>query len=101
MKKLRVTARVYDNTAMEYVQRHAEIPVPDEVVEILNKCRKDENGCCAIKGHGHGDDKSKDFLRTLKTPLRSTKRYHIDPQLALIDVDENGEETIVGGWCNM
>lgn len=100
MKKLRVTARVYDTTTFEYVQRHAEIPIPDEVVEILNNAKRDENGS-TIHAFGHGDKDHKEFLKSLKTPLRNTKRYHIDPQLALIDVDENGNKTIVGGWMGM
>lgn len=98
MKKLRVTARVYDTTTMEFVQRHAEIPIPDEVVELL--VFSNENGS-TINAFGHGDKDQKEFLKSLKTPLRNTKRYHIDPQLSLIDVDENGNETIVGGWMGM
>lgn len=97
MKKLRVNAKVYDTTTMEYVQRWAEIEISDEIATAINQARS-KDGICSIHASGHGD--SKDSL-SLSTPLRNQQRFRIDPQLIIIDNDENGEEVIVGGWQGM
>lgn len=101
MKKLRVTAKVYDRTKFEYVARHAEIPISDELAQaIVEAIHPKDAKCCVIKAWGHGDKDGK--MPRLSTPLRNESRYFIDPQLLLIDEDEETNEgTIVGGWSGM
>lgn len=100
MKKLRVVAKVFDTTKMEFVQRYAELQVSEEVIKgIQDAIDPAGSTCCPIKAGGHGDS---DSSLHMETPLRNQKRFHIDPILQLIDVDdETGEEKFVGGWSGM
>lgn len=100
MKKLRTIAKVYDTTKMEYVQRYTEVSVSDEVVKGIQDAINPEGAtCCPIRSGGHGTSGTS---LSLNTPLRNQKRFHLDAQLQLIDVnEETGEETIIGGWSGM
>ena len=100
MKKLRVLAKVYDTTKMEYVQRYAEIPVSDELVKSLQEAIHPAGlGHSPIHAAGHGDSQSSLHM---ETPLRNQRRFRLAPQLMLLDVDEaTGEETVIGGWQGM
>lgn len=100
MKKLRVLAKVYDTNSMEFVQRYAEIPVSDEIILGLQKSINPEGlSHSPIHAVGHGDSEN---ALCLKSPLRNQRRFHVDPQLILIDVDEvTGVENVIGGWQGM
>lgn len=98
MKKLRFEAKVYDTKTGEYVQRWTELEISNEVAEGFQKAQR-ANGVCNVCAGGHGDDRSKNLPQS--TPLRDQRRYFISPDVLLIDVNENGEETIIGGWQNM
>lgn len=98
MKKIRFVAKVYDTKTGEYVQRWAELEVPSEVAEGIQKAQR-ANGVCNVRAGGHGDDRSKHLPQS--TPLRDQRRYFISPDVLLLDIDDNGEETIIGGWQNM
>jgi hypothetical protein len=95
MKTLRVTARVYDLETREYVQRHVECPISDEVADGLCKAINGQP-TSPLKAYGHGSNKDEDL--GLDTPLADQKAFCIDPRLTIID---NATDEIVGGWSNM
>lgn len=99
MKKLRITATVYDTKVGEYVQRHAELPISDEVVHGIYDAMKGDGGPCPIRGFGFGDGSyDKRYCEEVSsTPLKDHRRFRIDPQLHIIDEDGN----VCGGWAGM
>lgn len=98
MKKLRVIAKVYDTKTAEYVQRYVELPVSDAAItELQNAIHPKDAHCSPLRAYGHGNSDSN--LPSLSTPLRNEKRFALDAQLMLIDVDDTtGEETCCGGF---
>lgn len=94
MMKIITTARVYDRKTGEYIQREVECPISDELGLALRK-EINGGGRCKAIGRGHGDD---DSNLDLSTPLRDQERFHVDPALHIVHVDEKGNETSIGGW---
>ena len=94
MNKIRTIARIYDRKTGEYIQRIVECPISDELAKAL---AKEINGPDhkEIRGKGHGDD---DSILVLSTPLRNQERFHADPVLEIISIDDNGNEATIGGW---
>lgn len=97
MKKLRVTAKVYDRTTMEYVQKIVTHTISDELAALIQKEFRESDGS-AFEVHGFGSGESGDGkIPGLRTPLCSQKRFAIDPQFHVID--EEGE--IIAGWMGI
>lgn len=97
MKKLRVLAVVFDMNTQEYVQRINEMPISKETAELL--CKDQRAGqVCPIRGYGHGDSRTK---LPHSTPLANQKRFHVEPQVEIVEVADDGTETIIGGWRGM
>lgn len=104
MKLLRITARVYDGKAMEYVQRINEVPITDEIAKALQDAIwNDRSNGCPIHGYGHGDTRyDKRYCEGVSsTPLRDQRRFQIDPIIQLIEVDEQKGEKVIGGWSGI
>lgn len=105
MKVLRVVARVYDTKTREYVQRGVELPVSEEVVKGIQDAIHPEGATSSpLRTFGHGSTRyDKRYCEdVVSTPLRDQRRYLIDPQLLLFDLnEETGEYTENGGWSGM
>lgn len=97
MKKLKVLAVVFDMNTQEYVQRINEMPISDETAELLCKDQRTGHGC-PIRGYGYGDSRTK---LPYRTPLANQKRFYVEPQVEIVDVADDGTETIIGGWRGM
>lgn len=94
MKKLRVTAKVYDLTAREYVLKYVSHTISDELAAMIQKEFAETGGeGFSIGGHGCGENPNA-RLSGLSTPLASQKRFFIEPQFHVID--ENNNE--IAGW---
>lgn len=94
MKKIRVTARVYDKTTHEYVQSYVTREISDEFAEAIKKefaCQHDAG--MKYESFGHGRNGNKERL-PFNTPLASQRRYWIDPMFHLLDDDGNE----IAGW---
>lgn len=105
MKVLRVVAKVYDAKTHEFVQRGVELPVSEEVVKgIQNAMNPEGQVGSPLRPFGHGSNRHEKRYcdEVVSTPLRDQKRFFIDPQLLLFDVnEETGEYTDNGGWTGM
>jgi hypothetical protein len=93
MKKLRLTAAIYDNVAMEYVTHSTELELPDNVADMLASAISKHISSAKTFGHGDGNMKKLVF----HTPLRDEKRYKI--YNALYILDENGNDC--GGFAKL
>ncbi len=93
MKKIRVTAKIYDRTTQEYVRKIVTHTISDELAEMLQKELYEADGSAfEVKGFGAGTDNRK--IPGLRTPLCSQKRFFIEPMFHV--VDENNNEMC--GW---
>ena len=104
MKVLRIVARVYDTKTHEYVQRGVELPVSEEVVKGIQDAMNAREEGSPLKPFGHGSTRhERRYCEDVSsTPLRDQRRFFIDPQLQLFDVnEETGEYTENGGWTGM
>lgn len=94
MKKIRVTAMVYDRTTREYVRKYVTHTISDELAAMIKKELYDSDGSAfSTGGHGCGDNPGA-RIQCLSTPLASQKRYWIEPQFHVIDEDDN----VLAGW---
>lgn len=93
MKKIRVTAKVYDQTTHEYVRKCATHTISDELASMIQKEFQESDGSALeVYGFGAGVDNKK--IPGLRTPLCSQKRFFIEPMFHVID--EDGNE--IAGW---
>ena len=93
MKKIRVTARIYDRTTREYVQKMVSHTISDQLASMIQKELYEADGSAfEVHGFGAGTDNRK--IPGLRTPLCSQKRFFIEPMFHIID--EEGKE--IAGW---
>ena len=93
MKKIKVTAKVYDQTTHEYVRKYVTHTISDELASMIQKEFAEADGSAfEVHGFGAGTDNMK--IPGLRTPLCSQKRFFIEPMFHVID--EEGKE--IAGW---
>lgn len=93
MKKIRITAKVYDRTTQEYVRKYVTHTISDELASLIKKELTDSDfGAIEVHGFGTGTDNRK--IPGVRTPLCSQKRFFIEPMFHVID--EEGIE--IAGW---
>lgn len=94
MKKIRVIAKIYDRTTMEYVRKIVTHTISDELAEMIRKEFRESDGTAyEVRGHGAGENPN-NKIPGIRTPLCSQKRFFIEPQFHVID--EDGNE--IAGW---
>ena len=93
MKKIRVTAKVYDQTTHEYVRKYVTHAISDELAEMIRKEFAELDGS-AFEVHGFGTGSNNRKIPEIKSPLCSQKRFWIEPMFHVID--EEGKE--IAGW---
>lgn len=88
MKKIKVTAKIYDCTTQEYVRKIVTHTISDELAEmILKEFSESDYSGYEVRGFGAGTDNRK--IPGLRTPLCSQKRFFIEPMFHVVDENDN------------
>ncbi len=95
MKKLILKVRVLDRITQEEV----EVVIQREISESLANALITEIGdgdkeYWKQERSGHGDDDW--YISDMTSPLRDQERFHINPQLHVVEKDANGDIVLCG-----
>ncbi len=95
MKKIRLIVKVLDRRTGEEVS----VRVKREISESLANALISELGDADIEywkqeRSGHGDSDSN--IQGMKSPLKDQERFHINPQLHVIEQDSKGDIILCG-----
>lgn len=95
MKKLRLKVRVLDRITGEEIS----VQVTREISESLANALISEIGDAdkeywKQERSGHGDDDSD--IQGMKSPLKDQERFHINPQLHIVEQEAEGDIELCG-----